>query len=87
MVSQTTKIVNEMGFHMRPANIFVTAMNEYNSDIDLIVNGSRINGKSIMSIMASGIKCGTKITVECNGNDEKEMLKKALELIDSGFGE
>lgn len=87
MVSQTTKIVNEMGFHMRPANVFVTAMNEYNSDIELIVNGNRINGKSIMSIMASGIKCGTEITVECNGNDEKEMLKEALELIDSGFGE
>ena len=26
MVSKLTKVTNEMGFHMRPANVFVTAM-------------------------------------------------------------
>ena len=87
MVTKSTKISNEMGFHMRPANIFVTAMNKYSSDVELIVNGKRIDGKSIMNIMACGIKNGTDITVECNGADEKEMLNEAIELIDSGFGE
>ena len=33
------------------------------------------------------IKCGSEITVECSGADENEMLKKAEELITSGFGE
>ena len=40
-----------------------------------------------MNIMAGCIKCGSEITVECNGADENEMLKKAEELITSGFGE
>lgn len=87
MVSKATKITNEMGFHMRPANVFVTAMTKYASDIFIIVNDKKINGKSIMNIMASCIKCGTEITVECDGTDEEAMLKEAIELIESGFGE
>lgn len=87
MISKATKITNEMGFHMRPANVFVTAMTKYASDIFIIVNDKKINGKSIMNIMASCIKCGTEITVECDGADEEAMLKEAIELIESGFGE
>ena len=74
MISKTTKITNEMGFHMRPANVFVTAMTKYASDIELVVDNKRINGKSIMNIMAAGIKCGTEITVECSGTDEGAIL-------------
>ena len=37
MVSKLTKVTNEMGFHMRPANVFVTAMTKYASNINIIV--------------------------------------------------
>lgn len=87
MVSQTTKIVNEMGFHMRPANVFVTAMTKYSSNINIIANDKKINGKSIMNIMAACIKCGSEITVECDGDDEQAMLSEAINMIESGFGE
>lgn len=87
MVSQTTKIVNQMGFHMRPANVFVTAMTKYNSDINIIAGDKKVNGKSIMNIMAACIKCGSEITVECDGPDEEKMLAEAMDLIKSGFGE
>ena len=40
-----------------------------------------------MNIMAACIKCGSTITVECDGADENEMLAEATELIESGFGE
>ncbi len=87
MVSKATKITNEMGFHMRPANIFVTEMSKFKSNIDIVLDGKRINGKSIMNIMASCIKCGTDITIECDGEDEQQMLDAAIKLIESGFGE
>lgn len=87
MVSQNTKITNEMGFHMRPANVFVTAMTKYKSNIFIIANDKKINGKSIMNIMAACIKCGSEITVECDGEDESAMLEEAIDLIESGFGE
>ena len=87
MVSKLTKVTNEMGFHMRPANVFVTAMTKYASNINIIVGDKEINGKSIMNIMAACIKCGTEITVECDGADEQAMLDEAIALIESGFGE
>lgn len=87
MVSKKVKIVNKTGLHMRPANSFVTAMNRYESNINIITNGKRINGKSIMEIMAACIKYSAEITIECDGTDEGAMLNAAVDLIESGFGE
>ena len=72
---------------IEPANVFVTAMTKYASNINIIVGDKKINGKSIMNIMAACIKCGTDITVECDGADEQAMLDEAIALIESGFGE
>lgn len=87
MVSKTLKITNKMGFHMRPAQMFVTEMGKFSSDVEIIKDGKRVNGKSIMNIMALCIKCDSEITVECKGDDEQEMLNTAVNLIESGFGE
>lgn len=87
MVSKEFTIKNKMGLHMRPANVFVTAMTKYSSDINIIFGGKTVNGKSIMNIMAACIKCGSKIIIECSGDDEAAMLKEAGELIENGFGE
>lgn len=87
MVSKEFTLKNKMGFHMRPANVFVTEMAKFSSDINIIFNGKTINGKSIMNIMAACIKCGSTITIECNGEDEAQMLEAASALIEDGFGE
>ena len=48
MVSKEFTIKNKMGFHMRPANVFVTEMTKYASSVNIVFNGKTINGKSIM---------------------------------------
>ncbi|MFR6064936.1 MAG: HPr family phosphocarrier protein [Eubacterium sp.] len=85
MVSKTVKVIDKMGFHMRPANIFVTEMAKFKSDITLVACEKEINGKSIMNIMAACIKYGTDLTVKCEGEDEQDMLNKACELIENGM--
>uniref|UniRef100_UPI0040288528 HPr family phosphocarrier protein n=1 Tax=Eubacterium sp. TaxID=142586 RepID=UPI0040288528 len=85
MVSKTVKVIDKMGFHMRPANIFVTEMAKFKSDITLVAGEKEINGKSIMNIMAACIKYGTDLTVKCEGEDEQDMLNKACELIENGM--
>lgn len=87
MVSKSFTIKNKMGLHMRPANVFVTAMTKYESEIFIQFGGKKINGKSIMNIMAGCIKCGSDIVVECDGPDEEAMMAEASELIERGFGE
>ncbi|MGN0499346.1 MAG: HPr family phosphocarrier protein [Acutalibacteraceae bacterium] len=87
MVTQKTTVVNAQGFHMRPAGVFANAMGKFKSDVHLNVNGNRVNGKSLMNIIAACIKCGSEVVVECSGEDENEALAKAVELIDAGLGD
>ena len=56
MVEKSTKIIDEQGLHMRPANNFVSAIVKYKSNITIIHKGNEINGRSIMNIMTECIK-------------------------------
>ena len=85
MVSKDTVIVDKMGLHMRPANKFISAMTKYRSDITIVFGDNKINGKSIMNIMAACIKYGSHITIICDGEDEQAMLDEAVSLIESGL--
>ncbi len=87
MISKSVKVVNENGLHMRLAGIFAGEMSKFKSNTVLLVRNNRINAKSIMHIIASCVKGGTEITIECSGADEQEALARAVELIESGFGE
>ena len=87
MISQTFTITNSQGFHMRPAGTFTTAMGKYQSSVTVVKDGNRIDGKSIMNLIAACIKCGTEITLEIDGAYEEAAMKEASSLIESGFGE
>ena len=87
MVSKDFTIKNKMGFHMRPAQVFVNALAKYPCDITVKFGDRDINAKSIMMIMSACIKCGSKITVTANGENEDAALAEAAAMIESGFGE
>lgn len=70
------KIIDPIGLHARPASIVVQQASKFKSNIKLIANGKEANLKSIMSIMALGVKTNTEITIIADGNDEKEALEK-----------
>ena len=87
MVSQTVKVINEKGLHMRPAGVFAKEMTKFKCNVTIDIAGKRINAKSVMLIIAACIKCGTEMTIECDGEDEQAALAKAVELVESGLGE
>ena len=87
MVSKKMLIINAVGLHLRPAGIFASEMMKYNCDVNIIFGESRINAKSMLGIMAAGIKCGSDIIVECDGSDEAQALSRADELISGGFND
>ncbi len=87
MVSANTTIVNPMGMHMRPAQLFVNEMTPYDCDVTILFGGKEINGKSIMNLMAACIKQGSEIEIRCDGKDEQAALKAAVALVESGLGE
>ena len=87
MVSKKVTLVNAQGFHMRPANVFASAMGKYSSSITIKFNGNDYNAKSLLNIIAACIKCGSEIEIVCDGADENEALADAVERIESGLGE
>lgn len=87
MVSKTLTVTNAQGFHMRPAMNFTTEMNKYPCTVTLRVNQTEVDGKSLMKIIAAGIKCGAELEIICDGEQENEALAAAVSMIESGFGE
>jgi phosphocarrier protein len=87
MVSQKITITNEQGMHMRPASVFSQAMTPFDCDVKVVFNGTAFDAKSVMMLMSACIKCGAEIEVQCDGPDEADALKKAIELIESGLGD
>ncbi len=87
MVSEKVTIINKQGLHARPAGLFVKEMANFKSDITIINGEKKVNAKRVMQLMTACIKCGTEIEIQCEGADEAEMLRKAIELIKSGLGD
>ena len=87
MVSQKITLTHGQGFHMRPAGVFAGAMGKFQSDVTIAVGSNKVNGKSLMNIIAACIKSGTEVEILCDGPDEKEALAAAIDLIQNGLGE
>ena len=87
MKTEIIKLQNETGLHARPASKLAKLAATFKSNVKLNVNGKSVDAKSILAIMSAGIKTNTQIEIQCDGEDEEEALKTAVELIESGLGE
>lgn len=65
-------ILNENGLHALPASRFVKLATKYQSDIELIKDGVKVNGKSIMGILTLACEKGSQVTLICDGVDEEK---------------
>ena len=82
MVSKRVTVKNEEGLHMRPAGLVTREMTKFQSTVYFIFEDKKINAKSVMNLIAGGIKCGSEITIECEGEDKNEALERAVNMIE-----
>jgi len=76
MVSENIIITSALGIHLRPAGAMCEEAVKYNSKIYFEYGvGKSANAKSVISILASGVKCGDEIKLVCDGADENEALE------------
>ena len=91
MTQQTARrdvtIVNPQGLHARPADLFVKLANQFESEIEVIKNGERVDGKSILSVLTLAAEKGTELTIEATGHDAVVAINALTELVESGFVE
>lgn len=80
-------ICNRLGMHLRPAQQLVQVVLKFRCDVHILKDGKRVNAKSIMGLLTLAAAKGTRLIVECEGDDAAEALAAVRELIESGFGE
>ena len=87
MISKNLTVVNPSGLHLRPAGVLSQTAMKFKSDITIVSGEKKIVAKSVLNVMAAGIKCGTEIPLICDGEDEEEAMKTISQAIESGLGE
>jgi phosphocarrier protein len=87
MISRQIKIINRLGLHARAAAKFVTLASQFSSNVQLVLRGQNINGKSIMGVMMLAASQGTELTLITDGEDESGAIEALHELVNNRFGE
>lgn len=75
MIEKTYKIISESGIHARVASDLVRAASEFNCDIFLVSDDTKVDFKSIMGVMSLGVYKDEMIKIICHGIDEEEAIK------------
>ncbi|MFA6471497.1 MAG: HPr family phosphocarrier protein [Candidatus Latescibacterota bacterium] len=87
VVEKVVYIQNKLGLHARPAALLVQEATRFKSKIELEVDDTRVNGKSIMGVMMLAAAHGSKVTISAEGDDAEAAVDKVIALIDSRFDE
>jgi phosphocarrier protein HPr len=87
MIEFETQVNNKIGVHLRAAGEFVKVANKFASDIMVIKDGRKANGKSILGLASLAIERGAKIVVKISGRDEREARSAIERLIENNFNE
>ena len=70
---------------MRPAYLFAETAAKFDSKIEVIKDGIRIDGKSVLSILTLGAAQGSQVSVEATGPDAQDAVQALGDLLMSGF--
>lgn len=81
MTSKKVIVKKETGLHARPGSELVDLAMKFKSDIFLLKGNNRVNAKEVLEILSADINFNDEITIEVNGEDEKEALKTLEEYI------
>lgn len=87
MKAQSFKITADTGIHARPATLLVNQAGQFDSDIDIVYKGKKVNLKSIMGVMSLGIPKGAEIEISVDGVDEESAMMGIETLIKEHLGE
>jgi phosphocarrier protein len=81
MKSIIVKIVDPVGIHARPASKITNEASKFKSDIYVLLDGKTANAKSLINLMALGVKANNKIEIQAKGLDESaaiDAIKKVM---------
>ncbi|MBK9322370.1 MAG: HPr family phosphocarrier protein [Bdellovibrionaceae bacterium] len=81
----TVRIESEGGLHARPAGMIAKTASQFKSTIMISAHGENKNAKSIMNIMAMGLKKDEEVCFTASGDDAVPALSAISELFNKHF--
>jgi len=88
VIRSEAEIVNKLGLHARAASKLVALAGRYNARIGIGRPGQKpADGKSIMAMLMLAANKGTRLAIECEGDDEQALHDAVLALIANRFDE
>jgi len=87
MQRRELEIVNKLGLHARASAKLTQLAAKFESDVQVMRNGRKVNAKSIMGVMMLAAGKGSKIVVEIEGSDEDAAMEAIAKLVGDYFGE
>jgi phosphocarrier protein len=85
IATRTVVVGNPQGLHARPAELFVKTASRYEARIEVIKEGHRVDGKSILNILTLAAVQGTELCLEATGPDAQAALDALSELFARNF--
>lgn len=89
-LSKEFTIYNEHGLHARPGAALVNVIKQFNCEVtvtNLDGSGKPANGRSLMKVVALGVKKGHRLRFTASGPDARAALDAIGEAISAGLGE
>lgn len=87
MTQAVVTLTNPTGLHARPASELIKAAAKFQCKITLNGNGKRADAKSIIMVLAMGLKKGDTMTIFADGPDEQKAISALQELAAEKFHE
>ncbi len=90
MKSAQFAVLDPVGLHARPAALFVKLASKFSSDIKICnvsTSGKWTNAKSILGLLACGVKQGDRVELKAEGSDEAIAVEALEKLVISNFTE
>lgn len=82
---RTVVVGNPQGLHARPADLFVKLASRYESNVEVIKDNERADGKSILAILTLAAEQGTQLRIEAAGPDAEAALDALADLVLRNF--
>lgn len=87
MIETEIEIINKLGLHARAAAKLVSVTVQFQSKIQLGLNGRLIDAKSIMALLMLGAGKGTTLRLIVDGTDAEAAHAAVVTLIQNRFDE
>jgi phosphotransferase system HPr (HPr) family protein len=77
----TITIRDPVGLHARPAALLVRTAGQSQARVHLLHGAKRADARSIIQLLALGVRPGSPVTVTAEGMDEAEALAAVLDVL------